>query len=140
MTFLRNLRLAHKFGLIGLLMLAMTAPPTVDLILKKRDELQTVQHEADGIRPVGDVLKTLRLTQVHRGISTNWLSGNDSLKDQREARAVELDKALAALSQSSAQYAGGRLAERRRAVETGWVFCRPAVVISGGVTDLVSQQ
>jgi methyl-accepting chemotaxis protein len=127
MNFLRDLRLGHKFLLIGLLMLAMTALPTLDLVWQKWDTLQATQHEAEGIQPVGAVLKALRLTQVHRGISTNWLAGNDSLKDSREARAAELDKAMATLLQTSAAYAGGRLAEHRSAVDSDWRALRDAV-------------
>ena len=126
-NFLRDLRLGRKFLLIGLLMLTMVAIPTADLILEQLGQMRASQREADGIKPVGEVLKALRLTQVHRGVSTNWLAGNDSLKDTREARAAELDKAMAAMSAATGVYAGGQLAEHRSAVESGWRALREAV-------------
>ena len=131
MNYLRDLRLGRKFLLIGLLMLAMVGIPTTELLMGALESVLVSQREADGIKPVGEVLKAVRLTQVHRGVSTNWLAGNDSLKDTREARAGELDKAMAAMSAATSVYAGGRLAEHRNAVDAEWRALRDAVSSKG---------
>ncbi|MDO9284048.1 MAG: methyl-accepting chemotaxis protein [Aquabacterium sp.] len=131
MSFLHNLRLGQKFLLIGLLMLALCAPPTVAVVMMLVRDIQTVRAEHDGVKPVGDLLKLVRLTQVHRGASTGWLGGNEGLKAARETHAAELDKALAVLLDSSAPYQGGPLAERRSAVRQQWQSLRDAVNSKG---------
>jgi len=117
---IRNLNIGQKFLLIALLALALCLPPTGLLLRSEWQGLQDAQNEAAGVPAVGAVLQTIRLTQMHRGISTNWLSGNAGLADARQARAAELDKAMAALAAATSHYPGGPLAERLQRVQQQW--------------------
>jgi methyl-accepting chemotaxis protein len=125
--FIRDLKLWHKFLLIGGLAVLLCAPPTALLTIDQFRAIRMARAEHDGVAPVGAVLKAIRLAQVHRGVSTSWLGGNDSLQASREARAAELDQAMASLLTATATYPDGRLAEHRGAVQRQWEALRAAV-------------
>jgi len=127
MAFIQDLDIGRKFLLVGALMGALAAPPTALLVQEQFSKIDTARQEREGVAPVGDLLKLIRLTQIHRGISTNWLGGNEALRADREARAAELDKALAAMLAGTAAYAGGPLAEHRQQVQADWQALRQAV-------------
>ena len=127
MAWIQDLKIAHKFGVIGLLMLLLSLPPTGLLLQQQWRSLQTAQAEHGGVKPIGDLLNLVRLTQIHRGLSVGWLGGNAGMADQREARAGELDQALARVLESTRLYPGGTLAERQQAVRTQWGALRQAV-------------
>ena len=94
MAWIQDLKIAHKFGLIGLLMLLLSLPPTGLLLHQELRTMQTASAEHAGVQPLGDLLTLLRLTQIHRGLSTNWLGGNAGLAASRETRATEVEQAL----------------------------------------------
>ena len=97
-TLLSNMRLAHKFLLMGLIALVMGALPTVMAVRADWRAWQTASLEARGIAPVGAALKLLQLTQQHRGLSANYLGGNESVKEQRAKRQADVDAAFAGLA------------------------------------------
>jgi methyl-accepting chemotaxis protein len=127
MTLLQNLPLGRKFALIGLLMLLLTLPPVAMVVMQASETIQSTRQERAGVEPVGALLKLVRQSQIHRGASTGWLGGNEGLRERREAQAAELDKTLAAVTEATAIYPGGRLAERRTAVTQGWQALRDDV-------------
>ncbi len=127
MSFVRDLPLRLKFALLAALMVLLCTPPTVLLTVEAFDDIRTTQAERAGVQPVGTLLKLVRQTQVHRGASTGWLGGNDGLKARREAQATELDATLATMQADTAIYPGGRLAERRSAVQQAWAALRDDV-------------
>ena len=127
MQFIRDLKLWHKFVLIGALAVVLCLPPTALLVVDQVRAIRMAHDEHDGVSPVGAVLQAIRLAQVHRGVSTSWLSGDDSLQASREARATELDQAMVKLAAATAAYPGGRLAERRAAVQRQWEVLRATV-------------
>jgi methyl-accepting chemotaxis protein len=125
--FIRDLKIRQKFLLIAALAVVFCAPPTTLLIRDELQALSTGSAKRAGVAPVGALLKLIRLTQVHRGLSTNWLGGNDSLQSSRESHAVELDQAMEQMMAATALFPGGRLAERRAAVQQQWQALRTLV-------------
>ena len=94
MHLIRDLKIWQKFLLIAAIAVVLCAPPTVLLVLGQTRTLQSDQDERAGIAPVGALLQLIRQTQIHRGVSAQWLGGNDSLQSTRQTRAAELDKAI----------------------------------------------
>ena len=127
MAWIHNLKISYKFGLIGLLMLPLSLPPTGLLLYQELRTMQSASAEHAGVQPLGDLLTLLRLTQLHRGLSTHWLGGNAGLAASREARATEVDQAVEKLRGAGALYPGGVLAERQQAVQQQWQALRQAV-------------
>ena len=67
-SFIRNLKLSHKFTLsavIAMLLLAIPASMVVRSEIALRD---FAQQELTGIEPATDALKLIQLTQQHRGL------------------------------------------------------------------------
>lgn len=124
---LQNLPIGRAFALIALLTLLMCLPPAGMLVKEALDTMHSTRMERDGLPPLGTLLQLVRQTQSHRGASTGWLGGSDGPKAHREARAVDLDKAMAAVQAGTALCAGGRLAERRTAVLQAWQSVRDDV-------------
>ena len=131
MDLIRKLRITHKFGLITALMLLMGLPPMGVLALQQWRDIQSTEAELDGVRPLGDALALMRHTQLHRGLSTNWLAGQAVLAAPREAKALEVEQALGQLRESSQAYQGGALAERRQSVQDQWRSLVQAVAGKG---------
>ncbi len=131
MRLLQDLKLGQKFLLIGLLMVGLAAPPAVVLMSRMVDSMASTRDERIGVKPVGDTLRLLQLTQAHRGLTANWLGGNDGLKGRRETLAVELDQALQTMLASTTVYPGGDLAEHRDAVQKQWLALRDSVASKG---------
>ena len=120
MRFIRDLKIGHKFLLIAALAAFFCTPPTLLLLRSEFRLLAKANAERTGVAPVGALLDTIRLTQVHRGISTNWLGGNEAVQASRVSRAAELDRSMAAMLAATAVYPGGQLAGRRAAVQQQW--------------------
>ena len=127
MAWIDHIKLSHKFALIGALIALLTVPPTTLLVLQQVDKLAVARAERDGVQPLGELLAVLRLTQIHRGLSTNWLGGNAGMAASREAKSTELDQALDTLTRSTSAYPGGVLAERQQSVRSQWQALRQAV-------------
>jgi len=120
MHLIRDLKIWQKFMLLAALAVALCTPPTVLLVLGQARTLQSVSDEQAGISPVGALLPLIRQTQTHRGVSAQWLGGNDSLQASRQTRATELDRAMDAMQSATAIYRGGKLDLRRTTLLRSW--------------------
>ncbi len=127
MKFLRNLPLGRKFFILGLLMVGACLPPTALMVNDVLANMASARAERAGIDPVGGVLQLLRETQVHRGTTTGWLGGNDTLAERRAAQAGLVDKALATTLDRSSSYQGGVLAENLAKLQQQWQALRDDV-------------
>jgi methyl-accepting chemotaxis protein len=119
-TFVGNLKLGHKFALIGMIALVMVAAPTVLWVHNELATLATARLEAAGMPPAGAVLKIIQTTQQHRGISAGFLGGNESLKDQRAAKQSDVDQAFAAAQAPLAALERTALNTRLAALKDDW--------------------
>ncbi|PLC50039.1 chemotaxis protein [Pollutimonas subterranea] len=95
-----NLKLWQKFALIGALALGMLAVPTTLVVKSHLDAVRMALADASGIAPSGDVLKLLRLTQQHRGLSAGFLAGNMDQGRARQAAQGKVDEAFNLTAQS----------------------------------------
>nr|MBA3625267.1 methyl-accepting chemotaxis protein [Methylibium sp.] len=110
-TFVGNLRLAHKFMLIGALAAAMLALPSALVVNSGIDKLRFAQAELAGIGPAHDALRLVQRTQQHRGLAAGFLSGTEALGPQRQAKQAEVDGALARSQASVASLGDAKLTE-----------------------------
>ena len=78
-SFIGNLKLAHKFLLIGLIAAFMLAVPSALIIRVDVEKLTMAQAEVGGLEPAGDAIRVLQLAQQHRGLSAAMLSGNQAM-------------------------------------------------------------
>ncbi|HMN93182.1 MAG TPA: methyl-accepting chemotaxis protein [Hydrogenophaga sp.] len=117
---LANLRLAHKFLLIGLIALAMVTVPTVMAVRAHLVSWQAAWGETQGIPSAGAALKLLQQTQQHRGLSANFLGGNDAVRAGREQRQADVDAAMGGLADALARAGFADLHARVQALGQDW--------------------
>jgi methyl-accepting chemotaxis protein len=94
---LGRLSLSGKFLLLALLAVAMLAVPTVLHVQSTMSDLRQASREELGLQPATELLKLIRLTQQHRGLSNGALGGNADAASQRATvqQAVEASWAAA---------------------------------------------
>ncbi len=119
-TFINNLKLRHKFAVIGGLALMMVAVPAWLAIKASLDTLSTVRAEAAGLAPVGAVLELIRNTQQHRGQSAQVLAGNDAATAARQDRQAGVGAALSQAREAIAALSLPPLAEQLATIERNW--------------------
>jgi len=117
---LRNLRLAHKFLLIGVIALAMVAVPSFIAVRADLAVWRSASGETEGIPSAGAALRLVQLTQQHRGLSANFLGGNEAVKASREQRQADVDTALNDLRAALAGLGSGELDAKGRAMADEW--------------------
>ncbi len=100
-SFLRNLKVSHKFLFIGFLALLMMALPTTLVVSDGIGRLRVAQREVAGLAPVADALRLVQALQQHRGLSALVLSGKADQAAARQAKQTAVD-ALFARAQASA--------------------------------------
>jgi methyl-accepting chemotaxis protein len=94
---LSRLLLWQKFALLGLFALTVTLPPFVLYIREVNKDVGADAMELSGVAPTQSLLKAMRLTQQHRGLSAIVLNGNEATNPKRRAKQDEVDKAYAEL-------------------------------------------
>ncbi|MCB1977736.1 MAG: hypothetical protein KDE66_12130, partial [Nitrosomonas sp.] len=78
MSFLEKINLQQKFIILGVVGLIMTAFPTFFYITLLHSEIGLVERRISGVPPIIAIQEVIKLTQQHRGMSSGFLSGNDS--------------------------------------------------------------
>jgi methyl-accepting chemotaxis protein len=125
MLLLDHLSLPRKFLLLGLLGCVLIAVPT-SLYLDAQIGLQTAAElEAAGTPLVRGLLKTIRLTQRHRGLSALALRGDAAAAEKLTSMAAAADSQFAALDVligdgSARGVIDPDLARRWQTVRSGW--------------------
>ena len=114
----RQLLLARKFILLGLLALVMTALPTGLYFRSSAPVIANAELQNSGIAPLLALQDVVRLTQQHRGLSAGMLAGNAKLEVRRPETRDALTKAIAALDErllaSAAPHLVSQWAERKQ--------------------------
>jgi methyl-accepting chemotaxis protein len=124
---LADVPVARKFLLLSVIAMVAVAAPAVLAVRAGLETMATARNESRGIAPAGALLEALRLTQQHRGLSANVLSGNAAMRAQREAKQAEVDKALAA-AQAAMKTLGDATGEQRLdALQRDWSALHGAV-------------
>lgn len=75
-TLLSHLGFGRKFALMGLLAALAMLLPGLLYVHEARQTLAFAEREAAGIPVMRSLYVAVRLTQEHRGLSTNALAGN----------------------------------------------------------------
>src|SRR5574344_2726641 len=105
LRWLTQLRLTQKFLLLGVIVLATTAIPTVLYLQSTVENVRQAQRQADGMRALIALRGVVERIQVHRGLSAGMLAGNAERKQRRLAARDAVNTALAqtleALQQSA---------------------------------------
>ncbi len=131
--FLAQIRLAHKFLVLGLIALLMVALPATIAVRDEFSAWEAARTEAVGIAPAGHILELVKLTQQHRGLSANVLGGNEALQGEREKRQAAIGQLLPQVRASLGALNTPALATELQAIETEWAELSRAVA-SRGVT------
>jgi hypothetical protein len=92
-----KLLLWQKFVILGLIAIVLVVLPFGFYLYGAKSNIDVAQKELEGIKPVTAVLKIVQLTQQHRGLSSLVLGGEESAAVVREAKAKEINDAIAAL-------------------------------------------
>ncbi len=118
---IHRLRLTQKFGLLALLGLLMIAPPMTYYLIESDSKYRDAQREVEGLAPSAALLKLIRLTQQHRGLSATVLGGKPEAEAQRAERQREVDQALAEFAPHAAGLADDpRVAESLQQLTSQW--------------------
>ena len=96
--FFRDLRLAHKFSLLGVVAAVVVALPLSYYVHGVERHLDQIQSELGGIAPSRGLLRVVQLTQQHRGLSAALLGGKADVEPQRSSRQAEADQAVEAFN------------------------------------------
>ncbi|MES2949688.1 MAG: methyl-accepting chemotaxis protein [Pseudomonadota bacterium] len=95
--FLDRLLLWQKFVIVGVVTLVAVSIPVGLYIREANKTWDAALLEREGLVPMASMLRTIQLTQQHRGLSALVLGGVASEKDKREAKQREADAAYEAL-------------------------------------------
>ncbi|MDQ1314810.1 MAG: twitching motility protein PilJ, partial [Pseudomonadota bacterium] len=91
---LSGLRLGKKFQILGVLALALVLVPFYEVFTTAQTGVETAKHELSGFEPAGKLLKVVKLTQEHRGLSAGALAGNEQMAADLVPKKAEVDKAV----------------------------------------------
>ncbi|CAD5374542.1 conserved hypothetical protein [Rubrivivax sp. A210] len=119
-SLISNLRMAHKFLLLGLIGTLMLAVPGVLVVQDRLERVHTAEAEAGGIAPSGATLQLVRLTQQHRGLSAGMLAGNAAMAGSRQAKQAEVDKAFGEVQAALAALGDDKLVAGLARIAQGW--------------------
>jgi methyl-accepting chemotaxis protein len=108
-SFIRNLRLSHKFTLIAVIAMLLLAIPASMVVRSEIALRDFAQQELTGIEPATDALKLIQLTQQHRGLSASVLAGNADVADKRQAKQAEVSSAFAKAQATAASLGDAKL-------------------------------
>ncbi|MFM2345607.1 MAG: hypothetical protein RL654_360 [Pseudomonadota bacterium] len=117
---IHRLSLSRKFGLLALLCALMLAPPMTYYIVDAHSELRYTQHEVAGLAPSAAMLKLIKLTQQHRGLTATVLGGKAEAEGQRAERQREVDQALGVLAEQASAIADPKFTEGWQRMQQQW--------------------
>ncbi len=120
MRFLDHLRLRTKFAVVALLAVAMATAPATLVLRERLQAIASARTEAAGIAPAGALLKLIRLTQQHRGLSAAMLAGNANAATQRQAVQADLVNSLQQAEAATATLGQPALNEQAGTLRAQW--------------------
>jgi methyl-accepting chemotaxis protein len=120
MAFWTHWRLRPKFTLVAVLALGMSALPATMAVRERWQVLDTARMEATGVAPAAELLKLLRVTQQHRGLSAAMLAGNAAAAAKRQAVQAEVEQALGTAQAALQGLPDPALGQRLAALREQW--------------------
>jgi len=92
--FLRRMKLWHRFALLGVMGVLLTAPSLYLYVSGANALIASSEQEQSAIVPGQKVMLLLQKMQQHRGMSAAFLSGGQMSEQRRQAE-TEVNQALA---------------------------------------------
>ena len=127
MAFWTHWRLGTKFALAAALALGVSVLPATLAVRERWQAMETAQREAAGLAPAGALLKLLRVTQQHRGLSAAMLAGNPAAQAKRPAVQAEVEQALKGTAGALQGLREPALDQRIAALQEQWQTLAQAV-------------
>ncbi|MBI3381450.1 MAG: HAMP domain-containing protein [Aquabacterium sp.] len=119
-TWIANLPLRHKFILLSIVALLMAGAPSALVLSESVANLQALKDEDKGLAPSKAMLKLIKLTQEHRGLSAAVLSGDSSKQAVRQERQAQVDQAFEQVAQTLGQLSDTGLKDSIKALQGEW--------------------
>lgn len=94
---LNRLGYTRKFAIMGVLALVASSVLMVNLYDSLHDVVENSEQELQGIELIKPIARFVQHLQIHRGLSSGVLNGNEQMRDKREAKEKELIEALKAV-------------------------------------------
>ncbi len=120
MNWIRHLKLRHKFALMTWLALAATALPATIAIRSAWLHWHVLHDEMAGQAPATAVLKAVRVTQEHRGLTNAVMSGADQMEAKRKDKQQAVNEAMVALNRSLREAGFDALSKDSEALHETW--------------------
>ena len=131
MAFWTHWRLRPKFTLVAALALGVSLLPATMAVRERWQAMETARQETIGVAPAGALLKLLRVTQQHRGLSAAALAGNAAAAAKRQAVQQEVDQAFGAAQAVLQALEQPALSQRGAALLAQWQALSQAVAGKG---------
>ncbi len=119
-TWIANLPLRHKFILLSIVALLMAGAPSALVLSESVGNLQALKDEDKGLAPSKAMLKLIKLTQEHRGLSAAVLSGDGSKQAVRQERQAQVAQAFEAVTQALVPISDTGLTDKIKSLQAQW--------------------
>ena len=126
-SMLDRLLLWQKFAILSFIALLLAGIPTYLYIGETNKVIDAAKLEIDGLAPATAILKTIQLTQQHRGLSGLALSDSAGAAEKRAAKQTEVDQAMSAMSAIIKDISDPAIQEIWRKAQQDWTKIRTDV-------------
>ncbi|HEU0202805.1 MAG TPA: methyl-accepting chemotaxis protein [Burkholderiaceae bacterium] len=126
-AWLGDLKLLHKFLLIGVVTILIIALPLTLFVRDELRQIRTARAETTGIAPAEAVLQAIQLLQTHRGLSNAVLSGNSGMTQARQEKQREASAAAARIPATLKALGAPALEETAQSALRDWQLLAQAV-------------
>lgn len=116
--FLRRMKLWHRFALLGVMGVLLTAPSLYLYVSGANALIASSEQEQSAIVPGQKVMLLLQKMQQHRGMSAAFLSGGQMSEQRRQAE-TEVNQALAE-ARAALPPTAPRESEALEKIQLGW--------------------
>lgn len=94
---LNRLGYRNKFGIMGVLALVAIGVLAANLYQSQDKIIRDSRQELLGVEAVQPLARLIQHLQIHRGLSSGVLNGNQAMQDQRAARQTQVNQAMASV-------------------------------------------
>ncbi|TDP80815.1 methyl-accepting chemotaxis protein [Aquabacterium commune] len=115
-----NLPLRFKFVLLSVVALVMAGAPSFLVLTESVQTYQGLKQEQSGLKPAMGMLKLVRLTQEHRGMSAAILNGDSSKQAARAERQQAIDALFMSLGNEVHALGQSAMQDKLKALQAEW--------------------
>jgi methyl-accepting chemotaxis protein len=125
--FLTQLKLPHKFAVLGVLAASMAAMPLYSLYQRTQADIDSVRTEQAGLHPVTATLELIQAIQDFRGSSSYLLLGDEKQEAAVLKQDAAVTQAISKLDPLVAAAKEERVTERWQAFKRDWASIRDKI-------------